>query len=76
MTLGSFSARRWCGYGLLLISLVSAAVAAPPPTPVIVSPVRAVAFEDRIEALGTLRANESVSLTAAVTETVSVDPDR
>ena len=27
-------------------------------------------FEDRIEALGTLRANESVALTASVTETV------
>ena len=47
------------------------AMAGPPPTPVIVSPVRSVPFEDRIEALGTLRANESVVLTASVTETVS-----
>ena len=37
----------------------------------IVSPVVTVPFEDRIEALGTLRARESVALTAAVTETVS-----
>ena len=48
-----------------------AAIAAASPTPVIVSAVRSVPFEDRIEALGTLRASESVALTAAVTETVS-----
>jgi membrane fusion protein (multidrug efflux system) len=46
-------------------------MAAAPPTPVIVSAVRSVPFEDRIEALGTLRANESLALTASVTETVS-----
>lgn len=64
--------RRWlggCGVGLGL--LAGAAAAAAPPTPVIVAAVAQVAFEDRIEALGTLRANESVALTAAVTETVS-----
>lgn len=51
--------------------LCGAVVAAAAPTPVIVSEVRRVAFEDRIEALGTLRANESVVLTASVTDTVS-----
>ena len=56
--------------GLLLV-LANVVSAAAPPTPVIVSPVVTVPFEDRIEALGTLRARESVALTAAVTETVS-----
>ncbi len=41
-------------------------------TSVIVSPARLDQFADRIEALGTLTANESVALTASVTETVSV----
>lgn len=60
------------GKGLLTgLILASAAIAAAPPTPVIVSTVRTEPFEDRIEALGTLRARESVALTAAVTETVS-----
>lgn len=45
---------------------------APPPAPVIAAEVRTEPFADRVEALGTLRANESVSLTANVTETVSV----
>ena len=40
-------------------------------TSVVVSPVRQDRFADRIEALGTLRANESVALTASVTDTVS-----
>jgi len=43
----------------------------PPPPDVIVAPVRLVDFADRIEALGTLSANESVDLTATVTETIS-----
>lgn len=47
------------------------AMAAAPASPVIVSTVKSVPFEDRVEALGTLRANESVTLTASVTETVS-----
>jgi len=59
-------------WGLLLGWFVGAmAAVAAPSTPVIVSAVRSVPFEDRIEALGTLRANESLALTAAVTETVS-----
>jgi membrane fusion protein (multidrug efflux system) len=45
--------------------------AAPPPTPVIVAAARVQPMEDRVEALGTLRANESVNLTASVTETVT-----
>jgi membrane fusion protein (multidrug efflux system) len=44
----------------------------PPPPGVIVAPARLIEFADRIEALGTLAANESVDLTATVTETVSV----
>jgi membrane fusion protein (multidrug efflux system) len=52
-----------------VLSGVSAYAA--PQTPVIVSEVASVPFEDRIEALGTLRANESVALTAAVTETIN-----
>ena len=49
---------------------LSSAVAAEP-TGVIVSPARPAQFADRIEALGTLKANESVNLSASITETVS-----
>jgi len=53
--------------------LGAAAMAADPsPTGVIVAPARLVEFADRVEALGMLAANESVALTATVTETVSV----
>lgn len=45
--------------------------APPPPAPVIAVEVRSVAFSDPVEALGTLKARESVTLTAKVTETVS-----
>lgn len=48
-----------------------ALLASTPPAPVIVSKVLNLPFEDRIDVLGTLRANESVSLTASVTEMVS-----
>jgi len=48
-----------------------APVLAAEPIPVIVAEVKSVPFEDRIEALGTLRANESVLLTASVTETLT-----
>ena len=59
------------GWGILVFCLgAGVAIAAPPPTPVIVAPVVLVPFEERIEALGTLRANESVDLTASVTDTV------
>ncbi len=45
----------------------------PSPTPpgVIVAEVRLVQFADRVEAIGTLAANESVALTANVTEMIS-----
>jgi membrane fusion protein (multidrug efflux system) len=42
----------------------------PPATPVFVTEARLKTIEDRIEALGTLRANESVDLTATITDTV------
>jgi membrane fusion protein (multidrug efflux system) len=42
-----------------------------PPTPVFVTAPRQDRFVDRVEALGTLRANESVALTVSVTETVT-----
>lgn len=53
--------------------LGAAAFAADPPPPgVVVALARVIEFSDRVEALGTLTANESVALTATVTETVSV----
>ena len=48
-----------------------AAPAAPPPAPVIAVQVQEVPFADPVEALGTLKARESVALTAKVTEIVS-----
>ncbi|HKJ73517.1 MAG TPA: efflux RND transporter periplasmic adaptor subunit [Alphaproteobacteria bacterium] len=41
------------------------------PTPVVIAPVQNVMFVDRISSVGTAEANESVTLTAKVTETVS-----
>jgi membrane fusion protein (multidrug efflux system) len=41
------------------------------PVPAIAAPARLLPFADRVEALGTLKANESVTLTVNVTETVS-----
>lgn len=41
------------------------------PTTVIVEPVREDTFRDQAEAIGTLRANESVELTVNVTETIT-----
>jgi membrane fusion protein (multidrug efflux system) len=40
-------------------------------TPVIVTKVERKAFSDEVEALGTLRANESVDITSTVTELVT-----
>lgn len=57
--------------GLVLLVGAGAAGAAAPPTPVFVTEARLERFVDRIEALGTLRANESVLLTVSVTETVT-----
>lgn len=56
---------------LLAIAALDPLVAADPPPPeVIVAVATEKKFSDRIEALGTLRAKESVDLTAKVTETV------
>lgn len=41
------------------------------PAPVIVKEVKVDSFVDRVEALGTLRANESVDLTTTITDTVT-----
>jgi membrane fusion protein (multidrug efflux system) len=56
---------------LAALALFPLGLAAAPPTPVIVAEVRLGRFEDRVEALGTLRANEMVELTANVTETIT-----
>lgn len=39
--------------------------------PVVVEPVELMEFTDRVEAIGTTRANESVTITAKVTDTIS-----
>jgi membrane fusion protein (multidrug efflux system) len=65
---------------LLVLLLASPAVqihaqpdgAAPKPVPVIAAEAQVLSLAERIEALGTLRANESVSITSNVTETISV----
>jgi len=57
-------------FGLVAVLSVSTAPAANT-VPVIVAEVRTVNFVDEVEALGTLRANESIALTASVTETVT-----
>ncbi|MEE4377693.1 MAG: efflux RND transporter periplasmic adaptor subunit [Candidatus Competibacteraceae bacterium] len=56
---------------LIVSSVLSPVLAARPPTPVIVAEASIQPIDDRVEALGTLRANESVNLTASVTETVT-----
>ncbi|MCB1924378.1 MAG: efflux RND transporter periplasmic adaptor subunit [Gammaproteobacteria bacterium] len=67
--------RKLCALSSCVLALVSAgtAIAATPEpaTPVVVAAATQQRFEDRIEALGTLRANESVELTATVTETIN-----
>lgn len=56
----------------LVISVALSAQAAPQKTtPVKVAEVSYVSFVDEIEALGTLRANESVELTSTVTENIT-----
>lgn len=56
---------------LTSILLVAAVTARAAPPAVIVAEAKPEPMVDRIEALGTLRANESVALTASVTETVT-----
>ncbi len=55
----------------VLFSAFAAATAAAPPPQVVVAEVRKEPFVDRVEALGTLRANEMVVLTANTTELVT-----
>ncbi len=63
---------HWFFYLLCLAALFAAGQGmAAQPVPVIVAEVTSDRFTDRAEALGTLKANESVLLTANVTETVS-----
>jgi len=63
-------ARRWIGCAVFAVFAAGLAGAAPPPTAVTVASAVEKPVADRIEALGTLRANESVDLTAKATETV------
>ena len=56
---------------VLSLLALGAAQAQPPPPTVLVTDARLSPFADRVEALGTLVANESVDLTATVTETVT-----
>lgn len=64
--------RSWPAVLFVLLALLCwAPLATAAPTEVIVAEARRVPFVDDIEALGTLRANESVALTASVTDTVS-----
>jgi membrane fusion protein (multidrug efflux system) len=65
---------RYCLIALLALGLalpMLSPAAAQPAAPVILKEVRRDRFVDRVEALGTLRANESVDLTATVSETVT-----
>lgn len=57
----------------LLLLAAAVAIAAPEQSPpeVIVAEAQLARFVDRVEALGTLKANESVAVTAVVTETVT-----
>lgn len=70
---GGFMNIRLRSFGATLFALlmVGSVEAAPSPTGVFAAEVVAKPFVDRIEALGTLRANESVALTANVTDTIS-----
>jgi len=56
---------------IFLIPGTRALAEAPPPPAVIVEIVGAETIADRIEALGTLRPNESVRITASVSDTIS-----
>ncbi|MCB1520588.1 MAG: efflux RND transporter periplasmic adaptor subunit [Hyphomicrobiaceae bacterium] len=57
---------------LALWTLPAAAQKANQPVPVVAMTVQKIAFRDRVEALGTLRANESVAITSVVADTVNV----
>lgn len=71
----------WLGFhlvralGLLLLAVAAGGSAVAQeskvPVPVVVMEARAVPFRDRVEALGTVRANESVALTAKVADKIT-----
>ncbi len=61
----------WIVTGCLAVWLSVLPALAQAPAPVIVTQATADRFADRVEALGTLKANESVNLTATVGETVT-----
>jgi membrane fusion protein (multidrug efflux system) len=64
--------KNWLFVLLALLLTTAGALAQEKPAPqVIVAQAKQAQFIDRIEALGTLKANESVQLTANVTETVT-----
>jgi membrane fusion protein (multidrug efflux system) len=68
------SSQRAALIGLAVLIPFAGAVAQPGssgPTPVMVAQAEIRPIADRVEALGTLRANESVAITSNVTETIS-----
>ncbi len=69
MTRLKLVALAWCAFPCALPGALLAQPSAP--VGVIVSEAETVEVADRVEALGTLRANEAVTITATVTETIS-----
>ncbi|MFQ3577711.1 MAG: hypothetical protein SNJ52_01705, partial [Verrucomicrobiia bacterium] len=65
----SFLLLAWCA---LLCAISAATLWAQPPAPIAVTiaPVRMAVIEDRVQALGSLRANESVDITTTIAEVV------
>ena len=61
----------WLALAMVTVLIGASPAGGQEATPVIVKPVMLDRFVDRVEALGTLRANESVELTATVSETVT-----
>ena len=58
-------------FAFLFVIVSPSLLLAKQPEAVIISEVKLDRFYDRVEALGTLRANESVSITATITDTVT-----
>jgi len=56
---------------IVMIAVTAGAGMARGPTPVIAAEAKTVTLYDRVEALGTLRANETVEITATVTDTIT-----
>ncbi len=69
--ISALKTKHWIVIGSLIWSMGTLPALAQTPVPVIVKPVVEDRFVDRVEALGTLRANESVTLTATVGEAVT-----